>query len=277
MKEAAPLIFLKLGGSLITDKRVPETPRRDVIERLAKEIAEARRARPDLRLVLGHGSGSFGHVAAQRHGTRDGVYDAAGWRGFAETADAAARLSRLLTAALLAAGLPAWSLQPSVALWCEDGRIVAGPTRAVAQALARGLLPVVHGDVALDGVRGGTIASTEEIFEWLLRDGLRPQRLILAGEVDGVYSSDPQRDADAQRIAHMTPDNFAAVAQALGGSHGTDVTGGMAAKVEQTLALVQRYPPLRATICSGLIAGRLFTLLTRDKAELGTALAADGE
>ena len=34
-------LYLKLGGSLITDKRHPERARLDVIERLAAEIAEA--------------------------------------------------------------------------------------------------------------------------------------------------------------------------------------------------------------------------------------------
>ena len=48
-----------------------------------------------------------------------------------------------------------------------------------------GSVPVVFGDVALDEVRGGTIISTEEIFAWLAVR-LRPQRVILAGEVAGV-------------------------------------------------------------------------------------------
>ncbi len=275
MNRVAPLTFLKLGGSLITDKRVPEAPRRGVIERVAREIADARRDRPDLRLVLGHGSGSFGHTAARRHGTRDGVRGAEQWLGFAQTADAAARLSRLVTAALLEAGVPAWSIQPSVDLRSEDGHLAAGPTQTVALALARGLVPVVHGDVALDSVRGGTIASTEEIFAWLMRDGLTAQRLILAGEVDGVFTADPQRYANAQRLDTITPASFERVHHLLGGSHGTDVTGGMAAKVAQTLELVTRHPPLRAVICSGLVVGQLHALLTRDDANLGTTLAAD--
>ncbi len=275
MNRVAPLTFLKLGGSLITDKRVPEAPRQDVVERVAREIADARRNRPDLQLVLGHGSGSFGHTAAQRHGTRAGVRGTEQWLGFAQTADAAARLSRLVTAALLQAGVPAWSIQPSVDLRCEDGRLVAGPTQTVALALSRGLVPVVHGDVALDGVRGGTIASTEEIFAWLMQEGLRAQRLILAGEVDGVFTADPQRDANAQRLDKITPANFERVRHLLGSSRGTDVTGGMAAKVTQTLDLVTRHPPLLAIICSGLVAGQLYTLLTRDDAKLGTTLAAD--
>ncbi len=73
------LVFLKLGGSLITDKKRPHTPRMDVIRRLAREIAAARNIRPDLQLVLGHGSGSFGHIPAEKYGTHQGVKSPSEW------------------------------------------------------------------------------------------------------------------------------------------------------------------------------------------------------
>ena len=53
------LVFLKLGGSLITDKSKPDTPRIAVLERLAKEIRRALTDQPQLSLLIGHGSGSF--------------------------------------------------------------------------------------------------------------------------------------------------------------------------------------------------------------------------
>ena len=134
-KRRTGMIYVKLGGSLITDKRQAETPRLDVMARLAEEIQAARTAQPGLQLVLGHGSGSFGHVVAARHGTRQGVATSAEWAGFAEVADSAARLNRVVMAALLAAGAPAWSIQPSVALRCDDGRVTAGPEATVAAAL----------------------------------------------------------------------------------------------------------------------------------------------
>lgn len=257
-------IYLKLGGSLITDKRQAETPRLAVIQRLAGEIAAARAARPDLALVIGHGSGSFGHVVGQQYGTRQGVQTLRAWYGFAATGDAAARLNRIVTAALLAAGIPAWSLQPSVALRCQDGQIVDGPAQTVAQALAAGLVPVLYGDVALDSVRGGTIASTEEIFEWLAPQ-IPPQQIVLAGEVAGVYTSDPQKDPQAQPIALVTPHQFDQMQNSLGGSFGTDVTGGMAAKIAQAIRMVQRDPHLTIHICSGLEDGVLLRALTGEK------------
>ena len=106
------LVFVKLGGSIITDKAQVETARPEVIARLAAEMSSALSLQPDLQVVLGHGSGSFGHVVARRYGTRQGVYSADEWRGFAEVAAVAARLNRIVTDAFLMAGVPVWSLQP---------------------------------------------------------------------------------------------------------------------------------------------------------------------
>lgn len=258
------LVFLKLGGSLITDKRQPEMARTDVIRRLAQEIAQARAADPMLKLLIGNGAGSFGHLHAKAHGTRQGVYTPQQWMGFAATADAAARLTRLVAAALLEAGVPVWSIQPSATLRCVDGQVVDGPGWAVARAFAHGLVPLIHGDVALDDVRGGTIAGTEEIMAWLIRQWPtlqpaeeQPSRVVLAGEVDGIYTSDPLRDAGAQRIAQLTPQSFDQIAAGLGGSHGVDVTGGMVAKVQQALSMIEMQPDLEIVICSGLLPGNI--------------------
>ena len=183
--EQTELVFLKLGGSLITDKTLEEAARPSVIRRLAVEVAGALTARSGLRLVLGHGSGSFGHVVGKRYGTRHGVRDAVGWRGFAETAAAAQRLNRQVSDAFWQAGVPVWSVQPSATARCRDGELIALDDRPISEALEHGLVPLVYGDVAVDEVRGGTIISTEEIFAWLARR-LKPDRIVLAGAVPGV-------------------------------------------------------------------------------------------
>ena len=77
------LVFLKLGGSLITDKHTPRSARREVINRIAQEITNALQTNPELQIVLGHGSGSFGHTSGKKHGTIDGVDSLEGWLGFA--------------------------------------------------------------------------------------------------------------------------------------------------------------------------------------------------
>jgi isopentenyl phosphate kinase len=260
-------IFLKLGGSLITDKTQVETVRADVLVRLAEEIAQARQENPALRLLLGHGSGSFGHVAGAKHGTRQGVQDAAGWRGFAEVSDAAARLNRQVLAALLAADVPAVSLQPSASVVCVDGRIYAIASHPVQAALAAGIVPVVYGDVAFDSLRGGTIVSTEEVM-MALAGQIRPLWLLLAGETTGVY------DESGQVIPAISRANYAEVEAALGGSRGTDVTGGMASKVQSMLALVDQFPQLSIRIFSGLEPGNVGQTLLNPAQAGGTLLHA---
>ncbi len=262
---AGATLFLKLGGSLLTDKTQTEALRHDVLARLAAEIAAARAARPGLRLVLGHGSGSFGHVAAARHGTRVGVAGVAAWQGFAEVSDAAARLNRRVVAALLAAGVAAVGLPPSASAVVADGHIQQLAVAPVVAALEAGLLPVVFGDVAFDTVRGGTIISTEEVLDFLAPP-LRPSWLLLAGETAGVL------DATGSVVGRITPATLPEMLPALGGSRGTDVTGGMATKVMAVLDLAAALPGLRVRIFSGLEPGLLTRLLLDPATQVGTEL-----
>jgi isopentenyl phosphate kinase len=262
-------VLVKLGGSIITDKTQPQTPRRDVIARLAQEVARVMAARPELRLVLGHGSGSFGHVVAQCYGTRQGVNTAADWHGFVKVAAVAAQLGAIVTQAFLDAGLPIWSLQPSASAWCREGELVSLEIAPVKQALAHGLIPLIRGDVALDEVQGGTIISTEQILAYLARR-LHPGCLILVGRVDGVFEADPLCQPEARHIPEISPQNWDVVRRVVAGSHATDVTGGMLSKVEQMVSLVQELPELTVHLISGEQPGAL------EAALLGPAAAQGG-
>jgi len=247
------LTFLKLGGPLIPDKTRPPTPHPEVIARLEGEIAAACRRDPALRLVLGHGSGSFGHVPARRYATRQGVRSREDWQGFIEVWREAAALNRLVVDALAEAGLPAMPFQPSASVIAGAGRVFSWDVRPLRMALESGLLPVVYGDVIFDLQRGGTILSTEDLFDYLAEQ-LRPRRVLLAGLEQGVW-------ADFPRCTHLvdeiTPQNWEQIAPALGGSAATDVTGGMASKVQQSLALAQAIPGLEVRIFSGVTPGMI--------------------
>ena len=121
MYQSTNITFLKLGGSLITDKTRAYTAHHQVIARLADEVRQALAASPELQLLIGHGSGSFGHWAAKPHGTRQGVETPTQWRGYAEVATAAARLNRIVADAFHEAGVPILSVQPSASARCHDG------------------------------------------------------------------------------------------------------------------------------------------------------------
>lgn len=264
------LVFLKLGGSLITDKSKEATAREEIIKQAAQEIQAALEARPELRLLVGHGSGSFGHFVARRCGLLEG--GPPNWRAYAETGAAAARLNRLVTDIFLAEGVPVVSVQPSASAHCRDGKLVSIETKPIKLTLQHGLVPLVYGDVALDEVRGCTIISTEQIFTYLAYR-LEPERIILAGEVDGVFTADPLRNESARLIPKISRHNFDQVERMLTGSHGIDVTGGMLTKVRIMYALVQEHPGLKVQLISGQRPGLIRrALLEPDFAEGTTIL-----
>ena len=255
------IVLLKLGGSLITDKKRPRTLRAKTLARLAEEIASAINQRPSLRLVLGHGAGSFAHVSAKQYDTRLGVGTHQQWMGFTEVWWDAAVLNRLVVEALRNAGLPAIALPPSAAVVARDGQVERWNIIPLEAAINAGLLPVIHGDVIFDTVRGGTILSTEDLFSHLALK-IFPSRLLLAGRERGVWQDFPARTTI---IENITPQNYQDLMPVIGESAATDVTGGMQDKVEQSLTLSKAIPGMEILIFSGDEPGTLLKVLLGSK------------
>ena len=266
--DSAGPVFVKMGGSLITDKDCPYTAREQVIAQLAMETRRVLDAIPSLALLLGHGSGSFGHWAARPYETRQGVHTQAEWVGYAQVAAAAARLNRIVTDTFLAAGVPVLSLPPSASARCRNYVMTELNTGPIHRALAHGLVPLLYGDVALDDIHGGTIVSTEDIFVYLAEE-LHPARIVLAGDAPGVIG--PQESV----VPRITPSTLPELSTALAGSASVDVTGGMADKVARMVALVQRHPATVVHIISGRQPGTLTGLLQDPTLPIGTRIVAD--
>jgi isopentenyl phosphate kinase len=249
--------FLKLGGSLITDKNNPHTPKLETINRLAAEIMRARLKHPELKLLLGHGSGSFGHMPAARYHTRSGVHTSAEWLGFIEVWREARALNQIVLDALLDTGLPVMSFSPSSLAITDRGAVTSWDMAPLKTALIQGQIPLVYGDVVYDVSLGGTILSTEEAFVYLANH-LRPNRVLVAGLEQGVCSDLPECK---NIIPEITPANIQKIAPWLTGSSAVDVTGGMAEKVKSMLAIVNQNHSTDAFIFSGETQGQVESAL----------------
>lgn len=260
------IVLLKLGGSLITDKDKPYTPRLDKLHELATEIKTALDLNPNLLLILGHGSGSFGHVAAKKHGTRNGVSTREQWYGFAEVRFQAAELNRFVVQSLLEVGLPALPFPPSASMISRNRKVIHHNVLTIQNALDVNLLPVVQGDVALDEALGGTILSTEDVFTFLI-EKFNCSKILLAGIEAGVWEDFPARTKLVKQIQVST---YEKMRSGIGGSASTDVTGGMKAKVEEMLALIQKNENLTAQIFSAEESGFLTRALQGEN--VGTLL-----
>ncbi len=265
------LVLVKLGGSLITDKRGDCAARPEVIERLAREIAAAW-PRMRERLVVGHGSGSFGHAAAARHGVGSGPLDASALAGASETRARAAELHALVTSHLLAAGLAPFTWAPSSALTARAGVASRGAIEPLLAALDLGLLPVTYGDVVTDREWGASICSTEAVLSYLAgrlrRRGYRIRRVLWLGATAGIY------DRRGVPIPRVDRDNHANVRRMIGRAAGTDVTGGMLLRLDTARRLARR------GIESWIVDGRVPDLLTagllgEDPPLAGTRFVAD--
>jgi isopentenyl phosphate kinase len=216
------VIVLKLGGSVITDKSSPETVAEDALGRAADAVAAH-----DGALVLVHGGGGFGHPHAERHGvtTDEGTRDA---RAVADVHGAMAELNAAVIGALLDRDVPAVPVHPLSAASRDAEGALSLPVETPRRLLGEGFVPVLHGDVVAHEGRGVTVVSGDELVVGLAH-GLGADRVGLCSDVPGVLDAD---GAVIDRVEALED-----VADALGGSTDTDVTGGMAAKVGELLTL----------------------------------------
>ncbi|MGB9986142.1 isopentenyl phosphate kinase [Salarchaeum japonicum] len=215
------MIVLKLGGSVITEKDERETVDLDSLARLAGVLGQAEVE----DLVVVHGAGSFGHYYANEHdvSTTEGTHDA---RAVREIHDSMARLNKAVLDYLDDAGVPGVPVRPFSAAR-RDGDLDVY-TNQVETMLTEGFTPVLHGDVVAEAGAGATILSGDEVVA-ALAEQLGADRVGLCSTVPGVL------DDDGDVIRDITA--YDEVAGVLGESESTDVTGGMAGKVRELLAL----------------------------------------
>ncbi len=225
------IVLLKLGGSLITDKTKPYTVNTEALKRIAKEIREAIDEK-DIKLIMGHGGGSFPHQSATKYRTDQGLVNKDSIKGVSLVQNDASKLNRIVVDALIDKGINAVSIQPSAGVICENKRIKSWDTLALESFLRQNMVPVPYGDVALDEKQGCCIISTEEILTFLAKK-LGAKKIILAGKTDGVLT------ADGDLIPEITEKNFNDIKKHLKGSDGKDATGGMVHKVERMLEFVK--------------------------------------
>ena len=228
-------VFVKLGGSFITDKTVADSLNGARIATAARAIrkamdASARKGRP-IRLVLGHGAGSYGHILAKKYGAVAGVHPKHGWEGLYKIRESMTRMNLLFLKHCNRGGLYPVTVSPFAVAEASDGAVRRLDINSIQSLLEQGQVPVLHGDVILDTKLGFTIASTEALLEALSRR-IHFDRIVMVSDTDGVLGH------DRKTIRVINRGNIKALFGAIKGSHAPDVTGGMRKKVEKLFALL---------------------------------------
>lgn len=210
--------ILKIGGSIITDKSKSSCPRSPEIVRISKEIASSPSG-----LVLVHGAGSFGHMPAKKYGL-PGRFSPEGVR---VTHASVLKLNEMVVEALSRAGANPVPVSPFNCTVLRSGRIKSMELSPLKEMLRRGMLPVLHGDVAMDSEKGAGIVSGDQLVSYLSRN-LKAEIAAIGTNVDGVI-------LDGRVLRVVTEEDFSSLK--FGPGSGVDVTGGMKGKLKELLDL----------------------------------------
>lgn len=263
------LIMIKFGGSVITDINKEGIAKKDEIERIFREIKPLIKTK---KIIIGHGSGSFAHVPAHKYKVNHGIINNESVFGACVTQDAAAKLNRIVIECALKIHLDAFSFAPSSAALSKDGIIEKWDIAPMIKALELGFLPITYGDVIIDNSKGVSIGSTEEVFRYVSKS-VRPKKIIIGTDVDGIFDSDPKINHNAKLIKEVNKKNIDEIIGYAGGSTKVDVTGGMKTKI-QYLYNISKETGALCQIINLSLENRLKSAINNEKV-IGTIIDAN--
>lgn len=216
------LVYVKLGGSLLTDKARPVSLNYSALESAACIIKKSIEA--GVKLVLGNGGGSFAHHVVLKHRDKD-------FRDLLVLCQRSTRLlNRIVVDYLVENGIRATSVQTSsVVYYNEIAQELKVFSNSIKKLVENDIVPVVYGE-CIPKPGGLIIVSTEHVFRLLARE-IRPSRIVLLTDVDGVYTCDPKKCSNPVLVRRITRENLNDVLLLLKSSSGGDATGGMYEKV----------------------------------------------
>lgn len=227
----APTIILKLGGSIITNKRGGKPAVRSArVRAVGRVLADFRRRNPHTRIILLHGGGSFGHPLAHRYRIAGKRLGPEHWRGIAETTNAMRGLTTRLANIFLRANVPVVPLQTLGMIAFTRSRIVFRNPGLIDAILTTGGVPLLGGDIAIaDGTRS-TIASADTLAAEFART-IPDASVLFATDVPGVFPQFPPARG-ARPIPFLNPKTLRAIVKETKATASRrDVTGGMIGKL----------------------------------------------
>jgi len=139
------------------------------------------------------------------------------------------KLNDLVVEALGKAGASPMPVHPFSCTLLKEGRIECFAVAPLQEMIRDGLLPVMHGDVAMDMTRKAGIVSGDQLVAYIAR-ALRAEIVAVGTNVDGVLiSGSPKKDLRRSDLSFIEKE--------IGEGSGVDVTGGMRGKLLELLNL----------------------------------------
>ncbi len=219
-----PLIIIKLGGSVITNKKENKLEfYNKKISRITKEIIKAKKQKK-FSLIILHGVGPYGHKLVKEYDINNGIKTALQKKGFQKAHQSVCELNNKIIRQMKKR-LPLQNFIPLNLFITKNKRIIKAQTVGIIQALQKNKIPLLFGDMVKDQELTGTPLSSDTIAAFLAQK-LNAELLLFGTDVNGVYN---QKKEIIQEINKNNYDNFSS---AITGSKHIDVSGGMKKKID---------------------------------------------
>lgn len=226
--------IIKLGGSAVTDKSKENSVNLKNTEMLAKAVSEYSK---EYKIIIVHGAGSCGHPQAKEWRIQQGV-SSENSPGIFETHKAVSRLNGVIVDALRKENTNAVGFHPFECAFARNGRLVFCGEEQIKKLIDVGVVPVLHGDVVTDEVKGACVVSGDQIAPYLAK-AFGVKEIGIATEVGGVLEN-------GKVIPEISMKNISEIT--FNESDVADVTGGMKGKIEELSVLAE------SGICSHIFA-----------------------
>ena len=214
------MILIKLGGSIITNKEKPLTPRKKVVEKIAKNIKKI--SEP---IVIVHGGGSFGHYWSVKYDmhTMPKKYNL---HGVAIVKNSMIDLNKIILDSFVKNKLNPYSLPPTDFMLGNKPNVKK--IKQIELIAKSGLIPITYGDALWYGDKKTYILSGDKIMTYLAKI-LKPKLSIFALNEDGLYS-----DLKTKKLIYELKGENPKISE-----NKMDVTGGMTRKVEEATKIAK--------------------------------------
>ena len=208
------MILIKLGGSIITNKEKPLSPRRKTIDNLAKSLKKINEP-----IIIVHGGGSYGHYWSVKYDmhTKEKKYDL---RGVSIIKNSMIDLNKIILDSLLKNRLSPYCLPPTD--FMTGNKPILKKVKEIEKIAKSGMIPVTFGDALWFGQNKTYILSGDKIMTHLAKI-LKPRLSIFALNEDGLYS-----DLKSKKLIYELKGEQPSISE-----NKMDVTGGMTRKVEE--------------------------------------------
>ena len=208
------MILIKLGGSIITNKEKPLSPRKKTINNILKEIGKIKEP-----IIIVHGGGSYGHHWSVKYDMHTKPAKTIP-KGVAIVKNSMVELNKIILDSAVKNRINSYCLPPTD--FMNGNKAIKSKILTMNDISRSGLTPITFGDALWFGQKKSYILSGDVIMTTIGKI-LKPRLSVFVLDVDGVYSN-----LKTKKLIHDFKKEKPEIK-----NNKMDVTGGMTRKIKE--------------------------------------------